>query len=302
MTAEEPFSISGRGTTAKHLIRKIPILGDFARWAYRKIRNSDALDALKQECDALKQEDRHLSLRLDRLEREKFSVGVRPNPAEHPALASTLLSFVDLAFPWSPVYTQDVTEEWLRENMKHHAYFISLVETYAHRSAQGRIPKLLEVGGGGATMAIGFSRRNYDVIQIDHDPLMVAKAMQVCRTLGGFAKMICMSGYDLNLWKEGFFDVAFSQGTLEHMDSDGVRKLIAAQLAVARYVVFSVPSVFWPNREFGNERKMSLEEWSTILQSCDAKVLHLSYYPEQNWHVAAVLTHREESWQNCQAV
>lgn len=102
-----------------------------------------------------------------------------------------------------------------------------------------------------------------------------------------------MDGRDLLLFKERSFDVAFSQGTLEHFDNDTIRRFLEAQLHVARAVVFCVPSRFRPHRDFGNERKMTLEEWRTVLEGCGVRIEHLEYYPQDRWHVAAAVTRKE---------
>jgi len=93
---------------------------------------------------------------------------------------------------------------------------------------------------------------------------------------------------DLDIFKDGYFDVAFSQGTLEHFDNETLFKLLSKQLAVARYVVFSVPSKFWPSREFGNERKIGVEDWKLLLDSAGFNVLYLDYYHEKT-QIACVI-------------
>lgn len=266
---------------------KAPQIGGLARRIVRKIRNSDYVDALAGEVRAL-------AARVDRVERE--GRGGEPAggvPPADPALVALLASFVDPTFPWLTEYTHDITEEFLLENVRHHAYFVDLVERYARAAAGSRIPRLLDFGAGSGSLSIALSQRNYEVVAIDNDPLMVARARQTARRLGGYAKILCMDGRDLFLLREQSFDVAFSQGTLEHFDNDTIRRFLEAQLHVARIVVFSVPSRYWPHRDFGNERKMTLEEWRTILEGCAVRIEHLAYYPRDNWHVAAAVTRKE---------
>jgi 2-polyprenyl-3-methyl-5-hydroxy-6-metoxy-1,4-benzoquinol methylase len=134
------------------------------------------------------------------------------------------------------------------------------------------------------------SRRNYEVTAIDSDPLMVLRAQHLAAHLGGYARVQCLDLRDLAPIRDGWFDVVFSQGTIEHFDNAGIRGLLEEQLRVGRYVVFSVPSLHWPTRDFVNERKMTTDEWKVVLQDLDAELLHLSYYHRGDYHVLAALT------------
>jgi O-antigen chain-terminating methyltransferase len=193
-----------------------------------------------------------------------------------------------LTAPWVKFYDKEITEEDLSGNVDHHEYFISLVKEYALKAAEGRIPKLLEVGLGTATMSIYLSRYSYEVVGIDNDPAMIYKAIDTNKKLGGYAKFILMDAFDLDMLKDNYFDVALSQGTLEHFDNEEVVKLISKQLKVAKYVIFSVPSVDYPDRELGNERKMTVEDWGLILKDAGFNILKMTYY-QNNWHIVCVI-------------
>jgi hypothetical protein len=121
---------------------------------------------------------------------------------------------------------------------------------------------------------------------------MVLRARHISDHLGGYARLVCMNLHDLDWLRPDAFDVAFSQGTLEHFDNATIRAVLVRQLGVARHVVFSVPSIHWPTRDFVNERKMSLAEWKEILAGVDADVLNLGTY-FQDRHVLAALRRRE---------
>ncbi|GAI49981.1 unnamed protein product, partial [marine sediment metagenome] len=51
----------------------------------------------------------------------------------------------------------------------------------------------------------------------------------------------------------------------EHFDDANIGKLLREQLRVARMVIFSVPTLWYPRRDFGNERLMEKEDWLRIL-------------------------------------
>lgn len=60
-------------------------------------------------------------------------------------------------------------------------------------------------------------------------------------------------------------------------------------------VIFSVPSVHYPFREFGNERHLSIDEWKKILNSfiADFKEYNFNWY--SIGHVVKNLFRREPS-------
>lgn len=287
MESNEPQS----NNSIKQTIKKIPILGNVTRKLYRKIRNAEAFETLRNEVTTLTDRLNFIEFgRKGNFDKHYIPIKSPFTPEKNPELTASLLSFVDPKSPWSSMYAMEYTEEMHLGHMKHHAEFIELLKKYAHIAANNRAPKLLEVGMGMGGIALELSIRMYDVYAIDIDPLMVAKSIQHSRSLGGYAKYLCMDALDLSLFKDQSFDVAFSQGTFEHFRNEEIARLIEAQLRVAKYVIFSMPSVSYPVRDYENERRMTVEEWKEILKSMDGEVLQLSYYTKDKWHVQAVLT------------
>ncbi|HOW14882.1 class I SAM-dependent methyltransferase [Methanosarcina sp.] len=195
--------------------------------------------------------------------------------------------------PWGNYYSEEISEEDLLGNINHHKHFISVVEDYAQKASENRVPKLIEVGIGTATMSIYFSRQKYEVLGLDNDINVIFNAMATNRKLGGHANFVMMDANFLDQFKNKYFDVAFSQGTLEHFDNDGIINMLSKQLEAAKYVVFSVPSIHYPEREFGNERKMTTEEWEVILKDGGLHVEKLEYYREDTQIVCVVTDDNE---------
>jgi SAM-dependent methyltransferase len=189
---------------------------------------------------------------------------------------------------WQQFYSMDIKEDDLQGNVGHHREFISLIREYADKSAMGKTPRLIEVGLGTATFSIYLSRLSYYNVGIDNDQFIVRKAIETNKKLGGYAKFMMMDAFDLGLFKDECFDVAFSQGTMEHFNNAEIVELLKKQLGAARYVLFSVPSVNWPRKEFGNERKMTIEEWKVLLNDQGMRILHLDYYQEKT-QIACVI-------------
>ncbi|MCD1296109.1 hypothetical protein CUJ83_13985 [Methanocella sp. CWC-04] len=190
---------------------------------------------------------------------------------------------------WSKFYNKNITEDDLKGIIEHHMEFVELIKHFSCMSAGDNVPKLIEIGLGTASFSIYFSRYAYSCIGIDNDPLIVKRAIETSKKLGGFAKFVMIDAFDLDIFKEEQFDIAFSQGTMEHFDNNSLIELLSKQLTIAKYVAFSVPSVHWPYREYGNERKMTVEEWETILKDAGFRILHLDYYKEK-LHIGCIIT------------
>ena len=72
------------------------------------------------------------------------------------------------------------------------------------------------------------------------------------------------------------FDIAFSQGFFEHFSDFDINLLLKEQLRVAKKVIFSVPTFYYRNRDFGNERLLLKRHWRDILK--DFNVTDDGYY------------------------
>jgi precorrin-6B methylase 2 len=190
---------------------------------------------------------------------------------------------------WRKLYSKDISEKTLTDNIEYHSFFIELIRKYAKLSAKVKIPKIIEVGLGNGTMSIFFSRNElYEAYGIDNDIDVLRYCINNNTQLGGYAKFLLMDAFDLDILKKKGFDVAFSQGTLEHFDNNSIIRLLSKQLEIANYVVFSVPSINWVSREIGNERKMTLEEWRTILTEGGFTIVDLEYYKEETQIVGVI--------------
>jgi 2-polyprenyl-3-methyl-5-hydroxy-6-metoxy-1,4-benzoquinol methylase len=84
-------------------------------------------------------------------------------------------------------------------------------------------------------------------------------------------------------------DIVYSQGLLEHFEPLKVVDLIKEMLSYANSaVVFSVPSENYPQRDFGDEKLLTLEAWEQILQPFADKLTQLFYY-ERDQHIIGII-------------
>lgn len=241
----------------RNVIIKIPVLGRLLWWVYMIFLSPQKITELSGEI-------KKLSTKIKTLESAERTTTGEPSSGH----------------TWADFYNRQVDDEFMQTNVKCHKDFIDAIITRANSIAENRIPRLLEIGVGTATMSIYFSKGlSMDVTGLDDDPIVITQAVETNTKLGGHAKFIRMNAYDIPTYlKEKSFDIAFSQGTMEHFNNEEIRQLLQAQLYAARTVIFSVPSVNYPRQDYGNERLMSKEAWRKLLTSMGFNIELVEYY------------------------
>lgn len=148
--------------------------------------------------------------------------------------------------------------------------------------------RTLETGIGSGYGAIWLSLHGIQAEGIDYSPTIVERAQAVNTVLGGSAGFRRADLFELYDGLSGgpksearspdssliphpsslrAYSVIHHQGVLEHFHVPQIRAALAQQVALADWVVFSVPSVHYPfEPEFGDERLLTLEAWQHILQ------------------------------------
>ncbi|MCW3096929.1 MAG: hypothetical protein JWL77_2547 [Chthonomonadaceae bacterium] len=161
--------------------------------------------------------------------------------------------------------------------------------------------RTLETGVGTGYGAIWLSQREVAAEGLDYAPRIVERAKQTNNILGGRATFRCGDLFTLygdmparspTLASAPPYRVIHHQGVLEHCTVPQIRAALAQQVALAEWVIFSVPSVHYPfEPEFGDERMLPIEEWRRILAPFVLE--ELRYYGDPRFggkeHVLAVL-------------
>jgi len=139
---------------------------------------------------------------------------------------------------------------------------------------------ILEVGTGTGYMSIWLSKAcpYSKIIAVDKNEQILKRAASINGTLNGKALFSRCDAFKLeHTFKDEKFDVVFHQGLLEHFNDDDIVQLLSQQLNTARYVIFSVPSKFYPRQDFGDERLMDIEEWLKILAPFRSAITYSEY-------------------------
>ncbi|GFP25042.1 O-antigen chain-terminating methyltransferase [Candidatus Hakubella thermalkaliphila] len=124
--------------------------------------------------------------------------------------------------------------------------------------------RVLEVGCGMGRLSLFLSYLGMEVTSVDNDEFVIARARRVNQQFKGRVAFVLAEAFNLP-FSNHHFDVAFSQGLLEHFSNADIRKLLSEQGRVAETVILSVPNENYPNRDLGDERLLSKQEWRRIL-------------------------------------
>lgn len=160
---------------------------------------------------------------------------------------------------------------FLKRNLIH----TSLLRAVLQRSERSA----LEVGVGSGAQSALLSRMRRTVT-VDNDARILAAARPNLRRFGPSVEIVEADAFALP-FPTRVFDVAFSQGLMEHFDDAGIAGLLREQLRVCRSVVFSVPSDRYPRQDVGNERLMPPAEWERIVADAvepDRYAVRARYY------------------------
>ncbi len=172
---------------------------------------------------------------------------------------------------WGKYFRErSLTLERFTDDTWDHKPFLNEIVSVGHKDKE-----MLEVGCGNGTHSIFLSHLGYKVISIDNDEEVLNIARQNNVSFNGRVTSKEADAYNLP-FGDNRFAVCFSQGFFEHFDDHNIKKLLKEQLRVSNVVVFSVPTFYYPDQEFGDERLISREDRLKILS--EFKVDKAVYY------------------------
>jgi len=103
--------------------------------------------------------------------------------------------------------------------------------------------RVLDVGCGGGAFTSVLSTYGFEMVGVDQDADVVARAREVGRALGGTASFEHADAFDLSPY-HGRFDLAYSLGVVEHFDRDVTVSLIKEQARCATSVMVVIPTKY----------------------------------------------------------
>jgi 2-polyprenyl-3-methyl-5-hydroxy-6-metoxy-1,4-benzoquinol methylase len=171
---------------------------------------------------------------------------------------------------WGDYYEGAGGVEYLLDHIAIHKEFIAEILNRRPSAA-------LEAGCGSAIMSVFLAMAGVKVTACDRDDAVLAMAARTAERWNAHLDIVKADIMSMNFKTDGF-DVVFSQGVLEHMTDEQIRRASIEALRVAPVFVFSVPGHYYKHKDFGDERLLNAPEWRRILGSAGKLELRPYYF------------------------
>ncbi len=184
---------------------------------------------------------------------------------------------------WKTLYEKQIQkfdniDKYILKNLKKKKVYLNAIEKYATNK------RIIECGCGTGKISAYFQNNGYDVtaVDIDENILKLAKEIVEKSSFEKIPKFEVMSILDLN-YKPKQFDVAFSNGVLEHFSDEDIIRILKEEVKIASTVIFGVPSKYFNDDEFmhGDERYLTEEKWDELIQKANANIIEKGAFHSQ---------------------
>lgn len=177
---------------------------------------------------------------------------------------------------WYELYKVDVEEfknpdEYIKYKLKNKLKFIKKIKKYSKNG------KVIELGCGTGIVAGYLQKDGLEVTAFDENKKVLEFANEIARKSN---IIVPCSKYEVGnifnmSFKEKEFDVAYSNGVLEHYSDEEIIKTLGDQMKISKYVIFGIPSTYFDISEkmLGNERTLKKYEWENLIEKAGGEIL-----------------------------
>jgi SAM-dependent methyltransferase len=155
---------------------------------------------------------------------------------------------------------------------------------------------VIEAGCGSGLTSVLLAIMGYRVTAVDANTQLVER---VKRFKVAFPNLISVQA---DMFRMGFrdkvFDIAFSQGVLEHYCDDDIARALLEQKRVAQLVVIDVPNGRGKIGDYGDERSISPLQWRKLIRTSGLAIVNESARGMARWSESfpKLLGWLEDSW------
>lgn len=182
---------------------------------------------------------------------------------------------------WGIIYQKDIDKKggnipYILNKINKKKKLINLVKKYATNN-------IVECGSGTSVLSMHLSSLGYNVVAIDIEDDVIKLSKKLANDYfkktknKGKLKFEKKSIFNLN-YKKDEFDVAFSNGVLEHFTDEEIIKTIKQQLYISKTLIIGIPTKYFESKEakYGNERVLPLSYWRNLIKKSGGKIIEES--------------------------
>ena len=180
---------------------------------------------------------------------------------------------------WGELYQKDVDKKggnlpYVLGKINKKKKLINLIKKYADKS-------VIECGSGTSVVSVYLASLGYETTAVDIEDDVIRLSKQLAKAyyntledcnpkLNFEKKSIFKLGYPRDS-----FDVAFSNGVLEHFTDDEIIEIIKQQLFTAKITIVGIPTKYFSSKEakYGNERVLELSYWRRLIKKSGGTII-----------------------------
>ena len=185
---------------------------------------------------------------------------------------------------WYEVYLKDIEKKGTLENyvddkIKNKKILINLIKKYALNK------EVIETGCGTGILSTYLSALNYNCTAIDIDDQILNLAKEIAETYNAKVKPKFVKKSIFELKCNEKFDVAFSNGVLEHFNDTEIITTLKQQIEMANVVIFGIPTQYFNKDEamYGDERYLPYSHWRKLIKQANGVILEEKSMHYMDW-------------------
>lgn len=190
-----------------------------------------------------------------------------------------LINYLNTRNSWALIYKKDILKKggnvpYIINKISKKKKLIDLVQKYSNNK------KIIECGSGTSVLSIYLSSIGYNVkcVDIEEDVIKLSQELSndYFKYINKKGKIEFKKQSIFNLkYKRDEFDVAFSNGVLEHFTDEEIINTLKQQLYISKTLIVGIPTKYFESKEakYGNERVLPLSYWRKLIIDSGGKII-----------------------------